>query len=215
MAVLQRSTLPNAITVGRILAAPAVFFLILASGYWPRLLSFLLFVVAAFSDLWDGYLARKHGWISDFGKLADPIADKLLLVATFVPFYIISHGAGPAVGLPIWGTLPLWVLVVVLGREVLVTVMRVFAVRRGVVVPAGQAGKYKAVVQNIFIGSALLWYALQSRALDRGWSGALWDAWQAFHGVVLAVALGVAVLLTVYSLVVYLRGWHEMTRRPA
>ncbi len=208
MPVLERSTLPNVITVGRVLAAPAIFLLILATGFWPRLLSFALFVVAAVSDLWDGYLARKHDWISDFGKLADPIADKLLLVATFVPFYVMTHGAGAA-ALPYWGTLPLWVLLVVLGREVLITVMRAVVARRGIVVAAGRAGKYKAVVQNVFIGSALLWFALQDRASDRSWTGALWEAWQNFHGAVLALALAVAVILTVYSLGVYLRGWRE------
>lgn len=210
MAVLERSTLPNAITVGRILAAPAVFFLIMATGFWPRLLSFALFLLAAISDLWDGHLARKYGWISDFGKLADPIADKLLLVATFVPVYIISHEAGPGTHLPFWGTLPLWVLVVVFGREILITVLRVWEARRGRVVAAGKAGKHKAVFQNIFIGAALFWYALQSLAVRDAWAGGFWAFWQVLHGAVLAVSLAIAVFLTVYSLWRYLRAWNVL-----
>ena len=77
-----------------------------------RTAAFVLFVAAALSDLWDGYLARKHGWITDVGKLLDPIADKLLIVCTFIPFYILSHSAEPLNRVPWWGTLPLWVLVV-------------------------------------------------------------------------------------------------------
>lgn len=212
MSLLQWSTLPNAITVGRILLAPVVVFLVFVPSFGPRLMAFILFLVAAFSDLWDGYLARKHGWISDFGKLMDPLADKLLLVATFVPFYILSHRPGPVGWLPYWGTLPLWVLLVVFGREALITVMRALAARKGAVIPAGKAGKYKALSQNFFSGTVLLWYALQSAALEHGWTGPVWKAWQSFHGAVLGLALLVAVVLTVYSLVVYLRGWRSMVR---
>src|SRR5690606_12787865 len=107
MSLLSRSTIPNVITVGRVILAPVVAFLVFVPSFGARLLAFILFVVAAVSDLWDGYLARKHGWISDFGKLMDPLADKLLLVATFVPFYILSHRAGPVGSLPYWGDLPL------------------------------------------------------------------------------------------------------------
>jgi phosphatidylglycerophosphate synthase len=65
--------------------------LLFVPTFTARFIAWLLFLIAAFSDLWDGHLARKYGWISDFGKLVDPIADKLLLVTTFVPFYILSH----------------------------------------------------------------------------------------------------------------------------
>jgi len=212
VSVLERSTLPNVITIGRILMAPAVFFLILAPGFLNLLVCFALFLIAAFSDLWDGHLARKYGWITDFGKLADPIADKLLLVATFVPFYILSHRPGPLGELPVWGTLPLWVVLVVLGREVLITALRTWAAHRGRVLAAGRAGKYKAVVQNIFIGSAILWYALRSRALEDHWSGALWAGWRILHGTVLSVSLAVAVILTVFSMIVYLRSWRILAR---
>lgn len=212
MSLLRRSTLPNAITVGRVVLAPAVFLLVFMPDAGARMLAFVLFLVAAFSDLWDGYLARKHGWISDFGKLMDPLADKLLMIATFIPFYILSHRPGPVGSLPYWGVMPLWVLIVVFGREVLITVMRARAARRGAVIPAGKAGKYKALSQNIFSGSVLLWYALQTAALENGWSGAFWDAWQVFHGSVLALVLLAAVILTLYSLGVYLWNWRAMVR---
>lgn len=211
---LRRSALPNVITVGRIIMAPAVLFLVLDHDFGTRLLAFALFLVAAFSDLWDGYLARKHGWISDFGKLWDPIADKLLLVCTFIPFYILTHGANAST-LPFWGTLPLWVLFVVFGREVLITLIRAFAARRGVVIPAGRAGKLKTLAQNIFIGTTIFWFALESASIEFGWYGRAWDGWKIFHGTVLAVTLLLAVVLTVYSLVVYLWGWRSLARQVA
>lgn len=214
MSLFRRSTLPNAITVGRIVLAPAILLLLLDEDASARLLAFVLFLVAAFSDLWDGYLARKHGWISDFGKLVDPIADKLLLVVTFVPFYVLSHRPD-AQPLPLWHTLPLWVVLVVFGRELLITVIRALAARRGIVIPAGKAGKYKALAQNIFIGTAIFWYALESAARENGWAGRGWEAWKSFHGAVLAVTLLAAVALTVYSLVVYLWGWRSLVKQVA
>lgn len=208
MPLVDRRAIPNVITLARVIMAPAVFFLALTESFTLRLLAFLIFAVAAFSDMWDGYLARKHGWISDFGKLMDPLADKLLLVATFVPFFMISHRPGPVGDLPYWGELPVWVLVVIFGRELLVTIVRQVAARRGRVIPAGMAGKSKAFVQNIFIGAVLLWYALQAAAEVRHWAGGFWEGWQRLlHGPVIGLSLLVALVLTVYSMVVYFYRW--------
>lgn len=213
MPLIEPRTIPNVITIGRILVTPVVFVLILIPDFWPRFIGFLLFLVAAFSDLFDGYLARKHGWISDFGKLMDPLADKLLLVATFIPFYMVSHRPGPRGDLPFWGELPLWIMAVIFGRELLVTVVRQLEARRGRVIPAGKAGKYKAVFQNIFSGAAIFWYALESAAAENGWTGTAWEVWQGLvHGPVVAISLLVALVLTVYSLIVYFRGWRRAAR---
>lgn len=211
MSLLQRSTLPNAITVGRIIMAPLVAMLLFIPTFTARFIAWLLFLIAAFSDLWDGHLARKYGWISDFGKLVDPLADKLLLVMTFVPFYVLSQRpADPHGQLVAIGALPAWILVVVFGRELLITVIRSIAARQGTVIPAGGAGKLKAVFQNIFIGTAIAWLAVNSLALNRGWSTALWEYWKVFHAFVFLVSLGIAVFLTVYSLVVYLWQWRRL-----
>jgi CDP-diacylglycerol--glycerol-3-phosphate 3-phosphatidyltransferase len=207
---MNRKTIPNVITVGRIALTPLIAFLICVPTFSARLVGFILFLIAAFSDLIDGHLARKHGWISDFGKLLDPIADKLLLVATILPFYVLSHRADEAGYLPVIGVLPLWIIVVIFGREALVTAIRAVAARKGIVIPAGKAGKHKAVWQNIFIGAGIFWYALRSAAIRSGWSGSLWDGWQQLHGFVFIVSLFVAVLLTVYSLVVYLWSWRKL-----
>lgn len=203
--------LPNVITVARIAASPAIFALALSPGAGTLFAAFLLFVAASVSDLWDGYLARKHGLVTDAGKLLDPLADKLLMAATFIPFYIVSRRPGPLAEVPWWGELPLWVVLVIFGRELLVTGFRSWAARRGTVISAGPAGKYKAFSQNLFSGSLLLWYALARTADTAGWDGFVWSAWSAFHRAFVGLALATAVLLTVYSMLVYF--WEYARRR--
>jgi CDP-diacylglycerol---glycerol-3-phosphate 3-phosphatidyltransferase len=205
--------LPNAITLGRIVLAVVVAPMVMTDSFAWRLAGFVVFLIAAFSDLWDGHLARSRNLISDFGKLMDPLADKLLLAATFLPFYVLSHGAEPQTRFP-WftGVFPLWVLVVIFGREAFITVFRTFAARRGVVLAAGKAGKLKAVFQNIFIGAGIFWYALQSAAREGGWSTPLWTGWRTFHYAFTVATLSVAVILTVYSLYVYLRDFGVLSR---
>jgi CDP-diacylglycerol--glycerol-3-phosphate 3-phosphatidyltransferase len=213
MPLIERHALPNLITVGRIGIAPIVAVLLFVPTFTARLIAFLLFLVAAFSDLWDGYLARKHGWISDFGKLVDPIADKLLLILTFIPFYILSHGDSPHGQFVAIPRFPLWILLVIFAREFLITAIRSYAARRGLVIPAGKSGKLKAVFQNIFIGTAIAWLAALSLALNRNWLALEpWRWWTWLHGFVYVTSLAIAVILTVYSLAVYLLAWRKQLR---
>jgi CDP-diacylglycerol--glycerol-3-phosphate 3-phosphatidyltransferase len=205
-----RLTLPNLITIGRILACPAVFFLVMSPSVPARLFSFVLFLAAAFSDLWDGYLARKHGLVTDLGKLLDPLADKLLLVSTFIPIFILSRDVPPGGPLPWWGPLPVWVVVIIFGRELAITVFRAWAVGRGVVISAGKSGKWKALSQNCFIGGAIFWYPLQMMSLERGWDGGFWRFWGHLHGGWIGITLSLALILTVYSMADYLWSYRNL-----
>ncbi|HET8622928.1 MAG TPA: CDP-alcohol phosphatidyltransferase family protein [Gemmatimonadales bacterium] len=198
-------TLPNIITIVRICFTPVIALLPFIEGYWPKLICFVVFIVAAVSDIYDGKLARSRKQVTDLGILLDPIADKLLLFATLVPIYFISRARHDLYDIPIWGSIPLWVCVLLIGRELAMTGFRWWATRRGVVIPAGGAGKLKAVFQNIFIGATMAWFAFRDARKPLGWENnqyAQW--WNEFHGGFVAVALAVAAALTVYSFAVYI-----------
>lgn len=201
----SRWNLPNIITVARIAVCPAIFMLTMGTGVGTRFAAFGLFTAAAVSDIWDGYLARKHGLVTDLGKLLDPLADKLLVAVTLIPFYLVTHREVDPELVPYWGPLPLWVVLVIFGRELFITVFRSYAARKGVIIAAGKAGKRKALLQALFIGGLLLWWPLEALAQTRGWVGGTpWNVWSLAHGVWVAVTLAGAVILTVYSLGVYL-----------
>ena len=210
MSTGSRWTLPNIITILRIVACPAIFLLALSPSTNARFGAFVLFLVAAFSDMWDGYLARKYGWITDFGKLLDPLADKLLLVATFVPFFIGSQRPGELGDVPWWGPLPVWVMIVIFGRELTITLLRSWASRKGTIISAGRSGKYKALFQSLFSGSLLLWYPLQVWANSGGWDGPSWRAWSVLHEGWVGLTLGIAIVLTVYSMFDYLWSYRSL-----
>ena len=135
--------------------------------------------------------------------LPDPVSP---LFATLVPiFWITRH---PALHydykIPWWGSLPVWVAILLVGREILVTVFRQQAKRRGVIIPAGGAGKLKTVFQNCFIGGTIAWFAWKDLIVEMKLAGTYTDLWNEFHGAFIAITLGIAVFLTVYSLAVYL-----------
>ncbi|GAB3041310.1 hypothetical protein GCM10027079_01180 [Sediminivirga luteola] len=136
---------PNALTVFRILLVPVFLWLLLAAdGLDPalRLWAFGVFALAMITDKIDGDLARKHNLVTDFGKIADPIADKALLGAALIGLALVMQ-------------LPWWVPVTILIRELLITVLR-FAVIRFGVMPASRGGKLKTVLQTAGIGLFLL-----------------------------------------------------------
>lgn len=197
--------IPNLLTVSRIVLCPAILILSLSQAYEARFAAFVLFVVAALTDIWDGRLARKHGWVTDTGKLLDPIADKLLLACTFIPLYLISHRPEDFNALPGWGEMPLWVIIVIFAREVLVTLFRGYAVRQGIVIAAGKSGKYKTLVLSVFVGAALFWHPFAQYGAEVGWSGVMGgEPWRILHTAVITVTLWLAILLSLFSLGDYL-----------
>jgi CDP-diacylglycerol--glycerol-3-phosphate 3-phosphatidyltransferase len=135
----------NGLTTLRILLIP-VFVLTLfhGDGQQPgwRVMATVVFAVASITDRFDGEIARRRGLVTEFGKLADPIADKALVGAALI-------------GLSILGELPWWITVVMLGREAGVTVLRFWVIRHGVI-PASRGGKVKTMLQTVAIGLYLL-----------------------------------------------------------
>lgn len=147
----------NILTMLRIVLVPVFLVALFVEGgdstVW-RLVATGIFAVAAITDRIDGQLARKYGLVTDFGKLADPIADKALIGAALV-------------GLSILGDLPWWVTIVIAARELGITLLR-FAVLRHGVIPAGRGGKLKTLLQVFAIGVFLL--PLPAAALPFGWA---------------------------------------------
>ncbi|OZD55504.1 CDP-diacylglycerol--glycerol-3-phosphate 3-phosphatidyltransferase [Rhodococcus sp. 06-1477-1B] len=170
--------LPNAITIARILCAPVFLWLLLADAGADgglRWAAAVLFIVAIATDGIDGYIARKYDIVSDLGKLLDPIADKALTGLAFV-------------GLSILGELPWWVTIVVLVREIGITVYR-FLVVSDHVLAAAWMGKLKTVFQAIALSIALIPFAALSDAA--AWQSVVWWA-----GV---ITMTIAVILTIAS----------------
>jgi CDP-diacylglycerol--glycerol-3-phosphate 3-phosphatidyltransferase len=140
---------PNTITMLRIGMVPALFAIPWALSETGSTVMAWCFIVAASSDLLDGYLARKGGEVTHIGKLLDPLADKLLVSTAL----IMLLAAGRLDG--IWAGL---MVVVILGRELAVTGLRGIASTQGQVMAAGWQGKLKAVTQNVAVGALLFHY---------------------------------------------------------
>lgn len=198
--------LPNALTVGRIAATPLIAALPLANSWGLRMTAFILFTIAAVTDYVDGYLARSRKEETDLGRLLDPLADKLLLVATLIPMYFLAPTLPFVTPIGAVG-LPLWIVIVVLGREIFMTFFRQAAARRGVVIAAIGPAKWKTALQLFWEGCAFCWFFAATLAGVSGWDGGLWRAFAMFNGTVGALAMVIAVALTVYSLAVYMRSF--------
>jgi len=210
----MRWTLPNILTIARICLTPIIALLPFISGYWPKVIAFIIFIAAAVSDVVDGYYARKYDLVSELGQLLDPVADKLLLFAMLVPIFWLTRHPTIAVDyrIPWWGSMPVWVLLLLVGREVLITIFRFFARRRGIIIPAMGPGKLKATVQNIFIGATIAWFAWKDALATYGWTGWWRTTWNEVHGWFVTVTLACAVVLTVYSLIVYLYRYRALLK---
>jgi CDP-diacylglycerol---glycerol-3-phosphate 3-phosphatidyltransferase len=198
--------LPNALTVARIGLTPPVAALPFIDTPSARFAAFVLFVAAGVTDYLDGRLARSRGDETDLGKVLDPLADKLLLIGTMVPMYWLARTEFPFV--TPWGPVgvPLWIVLVILGREAFMAIFRQAAARRGVVIAAIGPAKWKTGMQLVWQGAAYSWFCAATLATARGWEGeAWWQAFAQFNGIVGVVTMIVALVLTVYSLGLYLR----------
>ncbi|MFD9432175.1 CDP-diacylglycerol--glycerol-3-phosphate 3-phosphatidyltransferase [Streptomyces sp. NPDC060002] len=160
----------NLLTMLRLILVPGFVALMLADGgYDPawRAFAWAAFAIAMITDLFDGHLARRYNLVTDFGKIADPIADKAIMGAALICLSSL-------------GDLPWWVTIVILGRELGITLLRFLVIRYGVI-PASRGGKLKTLTQGVAVGMYVL-------ALT-GWLATLrW--WVMAAAVVLTVVTG-------------------------
>jgi len=187
--VLKFSNMANFLTMFRIVLA-IVFFILLSGDpaqlTWQVNLSVFIFLVAGITDLLDGYLARKYKITSDFGRVADPFADKVLICGGF----IFLMGFAPGVLRP-------WIVTVVIGRELMVTTIRSFSEARNVAFGANWMGKAKMFLQS----AAIVMILLAHNLLD----GAVWlEKW------LMPATVYLMVFFTAVSGLVYLTSFSKM-----
>ena len=139
--------LPNQLTVLRIILTPVFLFLFLSDNPLLKQISVGIYIIAAFTDWYDGWLARKFNYITDWGKFLDPLADKILTSAAFLAFAFL-------------GVLKLWMVIIIIVRDLLITGLRLYADYKKKSFTTSWAAKWKTFLQMFFIYYLLLVYTL-------------------------------------------------------
>jgi CDP-diacylglycerol--glycerol-3-phosphate 3-phosphatidyltransferase len=158
-------SLPNILSMCRLFIIPVLVVLLLFPGKAIRVIAAILFVLASITDYLDGYLARRYNVVSALGKLLDPMADKVLVTAVLVMLVSLKEGSAPA-----------WMVVIILGREIIISSLRGVASARGVVMQAEELGKYKTILQIFALTGLILNYRYFSIDFHLGGMYFLWTA---------------------------------------
>ena len=145
--MISKLNLPNKITLIRIFLLPLIVVLLISPSKLGSFFAVIIFGLASFTDWLDGHLARSTGQITTLGKLLDPIADKLLIVAALIP--LVALGRAPA-----------WIVVILICREFAVSGLRIIGMSQNLVIPASTTGKYKMIAQIVAIILLILNYRI-------------------------------------------------------
>ncbi len=195
----MRINLPNQITLGRLVLTAILFALLGGLGHspqgadlWIAHVCFWLYIVAALSDVLDGYLARKYQQITSLGRILDPFADKILICGAFI--MLCGHSFyDPDAGRYVTDVQP-WMVVVIVGRELLVSSLRGFSEGQGASFAASVHGKVKMLVQAFAVGTILAGLAGVQRIVGTS-----------LHAWVQVVLVWGAVIITALSMISYLK----------
>jgi len=141
-------TLPNQLTILRIILSPVFLYFFLSDVIWMKQVSIAIYIVAALSDWYDGWLARKFNYITSWGKFWDPLADKILTSVAFIGFAIVD-------------LIPWWMVLVIVGRDVIITLLRVFADMKNYAFTTSYYAKWKTLLQMVFLYYLLILYVAQ------------------------------------------------------
>lgn len=184
--------LPNKLTILRLIFVPFyIFFLMMDSIIYERSdmiffshIALILFLLASFTDMLDGMIARKYGLITDFGKFADPLADKILVVSAMVCFVSLDR-------------LPFWVCIIILAREFAISGFRLVVAGKGIVLAASKLGKSKTIFQMIMC--SMMSFNIDLLAEKYGWPGVI----PSIYTIIANIVMYIALLLTVISMIDY------------
>ncbi len=178
----------NRLTMLRIVLTFVFMFFLFVHGFWAKVFALVVFIIAAISDYLDGMIAKKKNMITDFGRLMDPIADKILVLAAFATFVQLQ-------------LIEAWMFVIIISRELLITSLRLFALNKGKVLSAARAGKHKTVSQMSVIFVILLFIVAKETMLTYF----IWNPeWEKMFRTVIYSLMLVTVGFTLYSGVSYL-----------
>ena len=178
----------NRLTILRIILTFVFMFFLFCHGLWAKALSLAIFIFAALSDFFDGRIAHQRNMVTDFGKLMDPIADKILVLAAFTAFVQMQ-------------LIDAWMFVIIVSREILITSLRLFVLNKGKVLSATKAGKHKTVSQMVVIFYILGFIVLKEVIL----AFFIWNpAWENFFHNSVYILMLLTVGLTLYSGLYYL-----------
>ena len=178
----------NRLTMLRIVLTFVFMGLLFAHGLLAKVLSLVVFISAALSDFFDGMIAHRRNMVTDFGRLMDPIADKILVLAAFAAFVQMQ-------------LIEAWMFVIIVSREILITSLRLFALNKGKVLSAARAGKHKTVSQMAVIFVILAFIVLKEVMLTYF----TWNPdWEKIFRQGIYVLMLVTVGLTLYSGLAYL-----------
>ncbi len=180
--------LPNKLTVARLILTGVFVAALSIDLPFSRTAALLFFSIAAITDFLDGYLARKYKLITDFGKLMDPLADKVLMASGFV--MLCSQESTRTL-------FPAWVVIAILTREFMVTGLRLVAASEGKVLAAEKLGKHKTIWQIVTVIYFLLYLASEDPGLH--WLAKLFDLGLFSPATMGAVLIAVTLILTVWS----------------
>ncbi len=183
--------LPNRITLGRIALTFAFMFFLFAKIPYGKVLALVTFLLAAASDYLDGYIAKKYNIISDFGKIMDPVADKVLTLAAFLAFVEMK-------------LVPAWMVVIIIMRELLITSVRLWALKGKEALPAGMGGKQKTVSQMLSILVILVFIVIREAGVSA--YGFWTPSFEYWYKQLIFILMIITVTLTITSGVAYLAG---------
>lgn len=182
-------TLPDKLTLSRIGLTFIFMFFVFSHGILAKTLALVTFLLASLTDFLDGFLAKEMNISTDFGKLMDPIADKILVLAAFLAFVEMK-------------LIPAWMVLVIILREIIITGLRILGATKGKIIPSDDSGKHKMISQVIAIFAILLFLILREAGIR---SAGFWnERTEAICKDTIFVLMLITVVLTVISGISYL-----------
>lgn len=175
--------LPNKLTISRIILAIIFIEFLFIKGVGAKFMAFAIFILACITDYYDGFIARKNGQITDFGKLMDPIADKILALGAFLAFVEMR-------------LIPAWMVIIIIARELFITGIRILALSKKKVLAAETGGKHKTVSQMVSVISIIVFLIIKE-------SGFIFRYTEYMHSGIYVIMV-IAVVMTIISGVSYI-----------